>query len=168
VILPRWARDLDKTLIDRIAVNHGLDPKIVIAIVHVESLGNSNAIRYEPNFKWFKDPHKLAKTIGCTLDTMVFMQKNSWGLMQVMGAVAYEHGLDREADWNRRWATALTNPSLGLNYGCRHLKVKFEKYGPDPALTYAAYNAGSVRYGKDGSLVNEKSVERFCEAFDKL
>ena len=167
-MLPRWARDLDKTLIDRIAINHGLDPKIVIAVIHVESLGNPNAVRFEAAFKWFKEPQFLAKKIGCTLDTMVFMQKTSWGLMQVMGAVAYEHNLADEADPNRRWASALTNPSLGLNYGCRHLKVKFEKYGPDPTLTYAAYNAGSVRYGKDGSLVNEANVDRFCEALDKL
>ena len=52
-------------------------------------------------------------------------------------------------------------PAIGLKYGCIHLKLKLDKYGPDPLDVYAAYNAGSVRKRSDGKYVNYKNVARF-------
>jgi len=165
---PRWAKNLDYELIRRVAVSHAMEPALVAAVVQVESMGNTYACAYEPDFTYTYQIPRLAKVCHATIETMLMMQKTSWGLMQVMGAVAYEHKLEDEFTWHRRWPTALTNPAIGLKYGCLHLKLKYEKYGPDPKMTYAAYNAGSPRYDQKGNLINLISVNRFLKAYQEL
>lgn len=104
----------------------------------------------------------------CTEDTMRIMQMCSWGLCQVMGSVAYEHGLDKEFSVARKWPTSLLNPAIGLKYGCLHLKLNYDKWGPNPEHVYAAYNAGSVRFRGDGKLVNQENVDRFFRFYKAL
>lgn len=168
-MFPPWAKIQDFHLTEHIAVSHGFDFNFVAAVVQTESGGNPNACRYERFFKYF--PHNLdeiARNIYCTNESLRVLCKTSWGLMQVMGTVAYEHGLYNESNVHRRWPTSLTTPAIGLRYGCLHLKVKYDLYGPDPARVYAAYNAGSPRYMANGDFINQVSVDRFLKYYEQL
>lgn len=143
---------------------YNLDPYHIIALVITESSGNPSAIRYEPTYKWTFEIDSFAKKLGCTGKTMEVMQKTSWGLCQVMGGVFMElGGYLSQTEW-KRWPTALLNPTVGLDFGCRFWAEK-SKYYPKVDKTYAAYNAGSVRYDQDNpeNLVNQKAVDRFCD-----
>jgi soluble lytic murein transglycosylase-like protein len=63
------------------------------------------------------------------------LQKTSIGLMQVMGGVYRQYGY-------KGWLSAIfSSPENQLDYGCRHLAAKIEKYGLSPGIS--AYNAGS-------------------------
>ena len=168
MVYPSWAKKFEFNLVERIAVSHGLSPHFVMAVAHAESAGNPFAARYEPDFRYLTRVDELAKRIHCTKETMAIMQKTSWGLMQVMGSVAYEHGLIDEINWDRRWPTALSVPAIGLNYGCRHLKLKYEKYGPNLSYVYAAYNAGSPRFDDAGRFVNQDAVDRVLKFYKEL
>src|ERR1700735_1296507 len=68
------------------AAQHSLDPALVCAIVEQESAWDPHAIRYEPAFRTrYVAPLGLAPTEEVA-------RSMSWGLMQVMGQVAREHG----------------------------------------------------------------------------
>lgn len=123
-----------KKLTEQIAKKHGLNPAVVWALINVESSCNTHAVRYEPNWRWFVKPYELARDVGTTEETETIMQKCSWGLMQVMGAVA------RELGWHGPMPK-LCDPWHGIEYGCLKLKERLDKY---PALpdALAAYNAG--------------------------
>lgn len=166
--IPNWAKKLDWYLIQRKALKYGLDQDLVAAVIQVESAGNPFAIRYERNYRWTFNVNMLAQDISCTPDTMEQMQKTSYGLMQVMGGVAYEHGLAREKDYDYRWPTSLIMPEMGVEYGCRHLKAKQRVIGDDPARIYAAYNAGSAIKTDGGLYINQRAVDRFYAFYLEL
>ncbi len=78
------------------ATAHSLDPALVCAVVEQESAWNPWAIRYEPGF--------LARyvaplfTAGKISATEAYARSFSWGLMQIMGQVAREHGFGAPHD----------------------------------------------------------------------
>lgn len=85
---------------------------------------------------------------------MRMAQKTSWGLMQIMGGVAYELGF-------KGWPGELLDPETNLYYGCEFLIGKIFLYGDeDPARLYAAYNAGSPRF-ENGRYRNQRNVDNF-------
>lgn len=115
---------------------HGLDPALVAAIVEIESGGNQHAIRYEPGYRWLWPRGFPPKNyLPCTPETEECAQKMSWGLMQIMGAVAREHG------FRGSFLSEMTTPPIGLDYGCRLLAYLIQKYG-DERRAVSAYNAG--------------------------
>jgi hypothetical protein len=147
-------------LIERVAGQHFLDARLVKAMVEVESGGNTFAWRPESGYRYLWDI-KLGKpfrkvsgleltddmapsdfpAIAGTNEQEWFAQRASWGLMQVMGAVAREHG------YREPYLPGLCAPSIGLLYGCRVLQshMKWSKGVVDQAV--AAYNGG--RAGND-------------------
>ena len=143
--------------IQTIAATHTLPWELVYAICVVESSLDPYAIRYEPNYKYLTaDQVHLAPTerIG---------QMCSWGIMQVMGAVAREHG------FTYKYFSKLCDPTEGLTYGCLHLakyKAKYQQW-PD---AIAAYNAGSPRraLGPDGPYMNQFYVDKVIREWQKL
>ena len=67
--------------------------------------------------------------------------------MQVMGAVFREQGLSG-------WLNAITSsPDVQLEYGCRHLKKKIDRWGLMRGIL--AYNSGTPFKGADGKYVNQ-------------
>jgi soluble lytic murein transglycosylase-like protein len=79
------------------------------------------------------------------------LQKTSFGLMQVMGAVFREYGFEG-------WLSQIvTSPELQLEFGCKHLSKKIRRYGKESGI--AAYNAGSPRRKPDGKFVNQYYVD---------
>jgi soluble lytic murein transglycosylase-like protein len=126
--------DYMKLLISQYAVAYELPSDIIFGIVMTESSGNQYAMRYEKNYKWLMDPKKY-KPHGCTEDTERTLQKFSFGLMQTMGAVF------RELGFTDLLSKIIVNPDLQLDYGCRFLKKKIDKYGLDEGIL--SYNSGS-------------------------
>lgn len=125
----KWA-----DIIRRHASANGLDPALVASIIEQESGGNTWAMRYEPNWKYmFGNPVKARG--GCSLDTEVMQQKTSFGLMQVMGAVARERGLTDP------FLSCLCDPEVGVRVGCEHL-ARMRSRWPDRKDYVSAYNSG--------------------------
>ena len=162
--LPSWVFKAPWQRIHDAAERHKLPPELIAAVIQLESGGNTYAVRYEPLYRWTHMIASLANVAGCTYATMEQMQKTSYGLMQVMGGVYYEHRKISDG----YWATAMIDPDIGLDFGCRHLKQKFVQYGPDPANTYAAYNAGSVRFTPGGHFQNQRAVDIFMGYYRQL
>lgn len=96
-----------------IAAQHALDPALVCAVVEQESAWDANAIRYEPAFRV-----RYVAPLGLP-PTEEIARSISWGLMQVMGQVAREHG------FTGKFLSALGDPAAGLGVGCAVLTSKF-------------------------------------------
>lgn len=137
------------------AGRHGLDPVLVGALVHVESGLNPYAWNPEPRYRYLWDvrahapfrrltlleqeteiPPKDFNMLAGDRDQEWWAQQASWGLMQVMGALA------RELGFRGPYLTELVDPALNLSLGCEHLGrlVRWAKGNTTQAL--AAYNGG--------------------------
>lgn len=159
---------MDKSTFDLIKIyakNYRIETALLAAVVITESNGNPWACRFEPRFTHTYSLSELSQLVGCSYSTMEMMQKTSWGLMQVMGSVAYELGLAAEREENNKWPTSLLNPYRGLDYGCRHLRDKIDRYGAAPDVAYAAYNAGSPVMKTSGMYINQTNVDKFMQNY---
>jgi soluble lytic murein transglycosylase-like protein len=96
-----------------IAAQHSLDPALVCAVIEQESSWDVHAIRYEPAFRT-----RYVAPLGLR-PTEEVARSISWGLMQVMGEVAREHG------FAGKFLSSLCDPTLGLDAGCKVLVSKF-------------------------------------------
>lgn len=94
------------------AAAHELDPALVCAVVEQESAWDTHAIRYEPGFRT-----RYVAPLGLP-PTEEVARSISWGLMQVMGQVAREHG------FGGKFLSALCDPAVGLDIGCAVLDAK--------------------------------------------
>lgn len=145
--------------INKYCKKYDLDPHLVTALIATESGFNPLVIRYEEDYRYLYKLPEIRVSVGCTLSTMRTMQKTSWGLMQIMGAVYYELG-------GTNWATILLQPDINIKFGCEYLAKIIKKqnlvYAGD---IYAAYNSGAVRKMRSGQLVNQKNVDRFLKKF---
>ncbi|OCL26320.1 hypothetical protein U472_09940 [Orenia metallireducens] len=142
-----------RDIIEKKAKKHGIPTKLIAAIIKIESNGNTYATRYEPNYRWLYKVEEFANHSMASFDTEENGQKTSWGLMQVMGAVARERGFKGD------FFTELCDPLLGIEYGCKHLKHYYNRYGNwEDAV--ASYNAGSPRKDDNGAYVNQAYVDK--------
>lgn len=130
-------------IVGRLAAAEGVPYPLAVAICRTESGLNPWAVRHEPQYKYFVGDRMSA--------TERMTQGTSWGLMQVMGAVAREYG-------HVGWLSELCWPDVGLRYGLRHLKRYYDRYKNWPDAI-AAYNAGSPRR-KDGKYENQAYVDK--------
>jgi soluble lytic murein transglycosylase-like protein len=130
-------------LIKETANRYDLEPSLVAAVCLIESDGNPWANRVEfkridggwkSRWRYYLNPIAYARRIVASVPTETINQATSWGLMQVMGAVAREHGF-------KGWLPELCDPATGIEYGCRHLSKFVRKYN-SVALGLQAYNAG--------------------------
>lgn len=96
------------------ASKNGLDPAIVCAVIEQESAWDCHAMRYEGAFR-----ARYVAPLGLPA-TEEIARSISWGLMQVMGQVAREHGFDG------RFLSALCEPDAGVSMGCVVLAAKLE------------------------------------------
>ncbi len=99
-------------LVRSTAARHALDPALVCAVIEQESAWDAHAIRYEPAFR-----ARYVAPLGLP-PTEEVARSISWGLMQVMGQVAREHGFDG------KFLSALCDPATGLDIGCAVLAAK--------------------------------------------
>ena len=165
-----WDTEI-RTVSDLYSLPYGL----VHAVVVIESGGETSAWNPEPKYCWFWDVRRRApfrRPLPLELESKTpppdfpclagdpdqewWAQQASWGLMQVMGAVA------RELGCKLPYLTALCRPEVGLDYGCRYLRVLQDRYMDSAGWNgiIAAYNAGSPRRGVDGAFVNQGYVDK--------
>ena len=107
---------------------HGLDPALVWEVVEQESAWDADAIRYEPAFRTrYVAPLELPPTEEIA-------RSISWGLMQVMGQVAREHGFQRP------FLSARGDSSAGLAFGRIVLAAKLAAAGGNVPRGLALWN----------------------------
>jgi len=142
-------------LIGITASSLGLDPNIVEALVIRESGGNKYAFRPELNYPYlwdvalnrpFRKLHAGEASSKEAPTDFPFLaggrqqewvgQQTSWGLMQIMGALARERG------FSAPYLDALTDPDENLRVGCGHLAELFKWAAGDEAKALGAWNAG--------------------------
>ncbi|MGQ0621335.1 MAG: transglycosylase SLT domain-containing protein [Panacagrimonas sp.] len=150
--------------ITAVAPKYELPIELVTAICQVESGCNRFAVRTEPAYPYLWDvirhqPFRLSHLTasqrvppdlfqappGSSRMTEWLGQQSSWGLMQVMGAVAREYGY-------KGHLPGLCDPLQGLHYGCKHLARLRDRFYNAHGWrgVAAAYNAGTPRVvGKD-------------------
>lgn len=145
-----------KDLIIVISNKHLLNPNLVSAIVEIESSFNTDAIRYEPKYPYLLSPDVFAVKHRITVQTEECLQKFSWGLMQIMGAVAREHGYDGPLH-------RLCRPELSLEFGCLHFAKYLRRYN-DIKKAISAYNGGPGAIKEDG-FKNEKYVNKVMNRY---
>lgn len=112
-----------------------LDFELVKSLIQIESSGNPWAMRYESKWRWFLKPSYWAWRLKISDSTERIAQSSSFGLCQVMGAVARELGFEGHL-------TELCDPAVGIKYGCKKLKQCIDRYDGDIRKGLAAYNAG--------------------------
>jgi len=111
---------------------YNLDPALVCAVVEQESNWDTWAARYEPAF-YDRYIRPLIDRGEVKTATEGILRSTSFGLMQVMGQTAREHG------FLGRWLTQLCDPPIGIDMGCRVLKDKIKT---DVWHGLQAYNGG--------------------------
>ena len=137
-------------LIREYAKKYGIDPAIVYGICQTESNFDQYACRYEPDYQYIENT-AIHKPASSTHQTERFFQKCSWGVMQVMGGVFRQYQY-------RGWLSKIPeNLHIQLDYGCRHLSSKINRYGLDRGIL--SYNSGSP-VKRNGRYINEKYLEK--------
>ena len=148
----------------RFSHQYGVPLDLLRAIVLTESGGDRFAMRYEPRYRWLwdvkrnrpyssKTPDLFPAPAGVSRETERNAQMTSWGLMQVMGAVARERGFEG------RFLSELCSIEVGMRYGCQHLLAYRKRYGNWEAAA-VSYNAGSPRRKEDGTWVNQVYIDK--------
>jgi len=139
-----------KQLIDKYATEYKLETRIVYGICIQESNLNQYAVKYEPNYKWLYKPEELKPKI-CSLETEIILQKMSFGIGQIMGAVLRERGY---TDWLTK---ILSDLDSQIKYMCKHLSIYYKKYNNNIDMI-ASYNAGSPKK-ENNKYVNQKYID---------
>lgn len=155
-----WIANLPLNIITDVARDHDIPWTLLAAIVQTESGGNPMAARFESHYKYTVTPAVFAKENGISEITELVLQKTSIGLTQVMGGVARELG-------HRTSLLELTDPELGLKYGCLQLRRIAKRWNKQPDMI-AAYNAGSPIMGIDGKYKNQGYVDKVLGLFHTL
>jgi hypothetical protein len=100
------------TLARDAAVRHGIDAALVCAVIEQESGWDTHAMRYEGAFRT-----RYVAPLGLP-PTEEIARSISWGLMQVMGQVAREHG------FAGKFLSELCAAETGVGVGCAVLADK--------------------------------------------
>ena len=123
------------------------DSDLVKAIITQESGWNAFAIRYEQTYQYLFNPDEFAKKNKVTLSTEINTQKMSWGLGQIMGAVARELGFEGSMP-------LLSDAQLNILLMCTHIS-RLKKISDQTDDIIAMYNGGTGALHKlDGKYKN--------------
>lgn len=119
-------------IIKQASLDTQIEPKYIAAIIYEESKGNPWSFRYEPAFyKRYlegKDLKKIAGYLPPEIPPTRVTEKEaracSWGLMQIMGQTAREHGFEG------RYLTELLDPVVNICLGARIFAAKWKPGEP--------------------------------------
>jgi hypothetical protein len=136
----------------RIAAAHALDAALVCAVIEQESSWNPYAMRYEPTF--FSRYVAPLYTNNKITASEAWARGFSWGLMQVMGQVAREHGF---AASEHPFLSELCDPEQGIAVGCRVLSAKLALAANDFPRN-AVRPSVSVNPGSYEAIPSERST----------
>jgi soluble lytic murein transglycosylase-like protein len=117
----------------QIGAKHSVNPSLVCAVIEQESGWDPWAMRFEPIF----ERRYIRPALPLTPSTEELSLAISWGLMQVMGATAREHG------FTGRFLNALCDPEVGVSVGCVVLLDKLNKAKGDIRKGLLSWNGGA-------------------------
>jgi soluble lytic murein transglycosylase-like protein len=138
-----------------VAKEHALQPELVCAICEQESGWDTWAMRYESDFyKKYIAGHLY--TWG--EPTEAHARATSWGLMQVMGQVAREHG------FVGKFLSELCDPETGLRVGCKVFCWKLDQAHGDQRKALLLWNVGGRPEYADEVLARVGKYQRTMEA----
>lgn len=121
--------------IEKSSLKYGCDPSIVKAIIMQESAWNIYAVRAENSYRWFFNPELYASNNPwINISTEICTQKMSWGLGQIMGALAREQG-------HNGLMAEILEPYLNIKHICIRIKTLM-KTCKSPEEIFACYNGG--------------------------
>ena len=142
-------------LISLNALKYNLPEWLITGVIATESGGDPWAVRFEALFRAHYVPDNC-QTFGASHETERTTRACSWGLMQIMGQVAREHGFKGE------FLSELCAPATGMEYGCRHLARFRDRYlvGLGWSGVAAAYNAGTPHKNETGKFLNQLYVDK--------
>jgi len=129
-------------IITREATKRGIDPRIIAAVIAIESAGDPKARRYESAFY---DQYILGRTrdrlggffpTNRSLSTELHDRAYSWGLMQMMGQLARELGYNGDM-------VDLLDPETNITLGCQRFADLFFKSNCDMDKTLDRWNGGA-------------------------
>lgn len=147
-----WHLKIKQDLINENEELYKLPKNLLSAIIMKESSWNDNVVRYEPHYAWVCDVKGFAKRINASEATEQALQMTSWGLCQIMGAVAREYNY-------QGWLTDLLKPELNLKYGARHLKAYLTRHPAGITDAISSYNQGTPRKDPRGRYLNQAYVD---------
>lgn len=148
------------SLLRPIAAEFRLEMDVVVSIVHAESGFGQWKTRFEPGWRYFYQSRSFAEKLGVSMQTEEAQQATSFGVMQVMGAVARELGFQDDL-------TMLCEPIVGAYYGCKKLRQLFDKYEIEPDAI-SAYNQGTPRKTKGLMYENQKYLDKVYNHLNQL
>lgn len=151
-----------RPIIDRVAPLHGLNADLVEALILHESSGNPWAYKPEPRYPFLwnvwthapfrtltmaerasEDPPRDFPALAGDRHQEWWAQQASWGLMQIMGANAREHGFGAD------YLSQLCDPESNILIGCAVLAGLYTWAKAHPVVNtpivrqvLGAYNAG--------------------------
>ena len=170
-----WERNWEhryRNIVEIMAVRFELKSELVLAIIKVESDGNELA--YNPEGKWEdgrwygfwskymkNNPNYKNHPLG-----RYICLNGAFGLMQVLAVRAVELGFGLNRDPSELW-----KPEVGIEFGCRNLRMLLDRYKGNIWDAVAAYNQGNNRRfsgGKNkGKYCNHRYVEKVREYYEK-
>ena len=141
---------------------------LALAVVEQESAFDPWAWNPEPKYRYLWNlrtnqpfrkltPAEIASEVppldfkaylGVSADAEWWGQQASWGLYQIMGAVAREYG------FRGRFLSQLCDPAVGVELGCRHLGVLLRRF-KNPFSALEAWNGGPGAVGHHPKYANE-------------
>ena len=132
-------------IIKRESKEQGVDPNLVASIISQESSGKAHAIRYEQAFYTrYVEGKTIIELLGhvpsksiCSLATEKRLRAFSFGLMQIMGQTAREHGFISD------FLSELLIPENNIKLGVKILKSFLDKAKGNVYQALLFWNGGS-------------------------
>ncbi len=170
--IKRFIRELEESF--------DLPAFLLFAIIEVESSWNVAAVRLEPMYRWLWDckrnksyplsgleksnpqpPKDFPGSRHHQAQMEYSYQRTSWGLPQVMGALAREIGYTGPL---QLLATAEGSKDA-ITVAAKYLRILLRRY-KDVQAAISAYNAGNAKL-VDGKYSNQKYVDKVNVAWMK-
>ena len=147
-----WVMRLPWQVIEDVADAENVPANLLAAIVQTESSNNKFAVRFEPHYKYLFKTKENAQSCGITEATETVFQMTSFGLCQIMGAVARELGLKGPI-------FQLLDEHINLQYSAKLLKRLAGRFKERDDII-AAYNAGTPVKTMTGLYKNQTYVDK--------
>lgn len=160
-IAPSELRVLLNPTIEKMASLYQVDPRWIKAIITQESQWHPFAVRYESGYTYLFQPERFVSGLN-SIATEVNTQKMSFGLGQVMGALAREQG-------HRGLMCELLVPEVNI----RHMAIRLlalKRKVNEPEYIFAGYNGGygAMRKQASGQFKNQAYVTAVQKYMNQL
>jgi soluble lytic murein transglycosylase-like protein len=134
------------------SVKYSIPNQWIKAIIAQESNWDQYAVRLEPSYQYLYEAEVFAKKLGITLSTEMTCQKMSWGLGQIMLALAREQGHEGHAG-------ELFEPKVNIEHIAIRL-AHLRTLSPIVDDIIAMYNSGpGGRHKANGVYKNQAYVD---------